>query len=207
MSTLIASILLCLLQITPEWQNAKVLLEKSFCQDIIIASKEYVHQEVDPGLIEPVRSNIYKQEAGHYQLESVKNISYFIESDGKFTPLVSSLYPEETVLTLCTVPTARNYTLRIHQNRYGFETSDYDLPLNTVIEGCIVQGCTPYVGIESIDGNTIRLSLFMVNEVKGFNHLFQISLDKKILKRDKGVISAILNAYIPTGNVKTMYDE
>lgn len=159
---------------------------------------------------EPVRldSGLYVFRKGHYLLEQMECASYYTLRDGRYMAVCDTLHPVESLRNLFSgkVPD-RDYTLDLTLRKYGFRTEEFSCPLGRVVDFCLAQGCTPYVGVESEEDGVITAVLIMVNAEYGYNHLFKIIFDTRLLGQGQGHVAATLNAYTPTHNLENLYDE
>lgn len=154
-------------------------------------AKYYVRQGIKY-IIESLNSNLYylKQKNGHYSL--ICDFKYPVES------LANLMISEEG---------SHNYILDITQNKYGYQTSHYTVPLKQWIKYCLYMGCTPYFGLESEDDKQIKASLVMENRKLAYNHVLYITFSKDQLVDKSGSIKVKLHAYVPTHNVIDIFYE
>lgn len=145
-----------------------------------------------------VGKRLYASENGYYESEAVQNTAFYIRSKGCYRPVCNSAYPAESIMTLLTGHVIdRDYRVQLLQHKYGYATSEASIPLINLIGFCIGQGCTPYVGIESIDDKTVKASLFMVNSSLGYVHTFSFDIPKKLLDSKNGILNASVYTYTP----------
>lgn len=159
---------------------------------------------------QPVRldEDLYVLRKGYYLLEQMTCEAYYTRSGERFEPVCDSLHPVESLHNLLSVGGMKSgYTLDVTLRKYGFRTEEFSCPLGRMVDFCLAQGCTPYVGIESEQQGTITAVLIMVNAEYGYNHVFKIVFDTHLLARREGRIAVTLNAYTPTHNLENLYDE
>lgn len=109
------------------------------------------------------------------------------------------------ILTTTDVP--NNYRLKVKQRTYNYTDSIFEVPLTQWISFCINEGCTPYFALISEDGNTADCELVMNNWQLGYNHVMRLKVDISDMDSRSGLITARLNAYIPTHNIKYLFKE
>lgn len=100
-----------------------------------------------------------------------------------------------------------SYMLYIEQNLYGFKTMQYTLPLTQWLAYCQAMKITTYVAVEEEREDGLKLLLIAQCRDLGFNHMMSIIVPWNFVDNRKSVLKAQLNAYIPTNNVKDLYQQ
>lgn len=179
----------------------KVELEQVFWNELIVFRPK--GKALRPDNPKRIDQNLYVSENGFYETESVQNTAFFKKSLFSWVPVCDSSFPRESVMTLLTGYTGkRKYTVHLLQHRYKFGTAETEVPLSLLLEYCMNMGCTPYVGIESAEGDTLAATLFMVNAEQGYCHTFHFKLDKALLDLDEGIFLAEAYTFTPINNLK-----
>lgn len=153
---------------------------------------------------------VYKR--GHYMIPQMTSALYYREeSQGEeigYALLEEPKYAAESLINLLSVPAlAQNYTVQITQQKYGFTSESYTLNLGRLVSFCLDNGCHPYVGIEESNEHEIVAALLMVNPDWGYNHILKVTMKKSEIGRKDGALKATINAYTPTHNLETLYDD
>lgn len=153
---------------------------------------------------------VYKR--GHYMIPQMASALYYREEkQGEeigYTLLEEPKYAAESLINLLSVPAlAQNYTVQITQQKYGFTSESYTLNLSRLVSFCLDNGCHPYVGIEESNEHEIVAALLMVNPDWGYNHILKVTMKKSEIGRKNGALKATINAYTPTHNLETLYDD
>lgn len=179
----------------------KVELEAGFWDDLLAFQPKGLN--LRPGDLQRVDRNLYVMQGGWYEDRAVQNTAFFRREHRSWMPVCSSEAPTESVITLLTgYAGQKDYTVHLLQHRYNFVTVETEMPLSHLLEYCISNGYTPYVGIESKEDDTIKATLFMVNPEAGFCHTFHFSILKSLLDEDTGVFNAEAYTYTPINNLK-----
>lgn len=117
-------------------------------------------------------------------------------------------YPIESLRNLLSTSSIQNdYIIEIKVNKYGFNQEIINIPLSQLIDFCLQDGCSPYVGIENVEDEKIAAVLTMVQSYYGYNHIFRIEFNPKTLICKSGVINSVAKIYIPTDNVSRLFGE
>lgn len=121
--------------------------------------------------------------------------------------LLESGYPAESTINLLSVPAlGREYTVELTQRMYGYSNKIFEMPLDRLIACCLAEGCRPYVGIESIDEQSVKAVCILVNSRWGYNHILNVTLPIESFDRRSGKLQAKASVYAPTHNLETLYD-
>lgn len=132
------------------------------------------------------------------------------QGDGKsiYRLLFDSRHSHESlanVLTTTDVP--NSFMLRVRQRTFNYTDSIYEVPLTQWVAYCLQTGCTPFFGIISDDGKVVDCELVMRNADLGYNHVMRLKVGVADIDRRCGLFTARLNAYIPTHNLKYLFNE
>lgn len=122
--------------------------------------------------------------------------------------LLESGHPAESTINLLSVPAlGKDYTVEITQRLYGYAGKIFDVPLDRLIACCMADGCRPYVGIEHIDEHSVTALCILVNSRWNYNHILHVTLPIDGFDRRSGKLRAKVNAFAPTHNLETLYDD
>lgn len=171
-------------------------LEKDFIQKVTAPRK--VKKREIPRNLKRVDRDLYVAENGFFEIASAQNSAFFRKKGISFQPVCESSLPVESVLTLLTGYNRRkDYAVQTSFHQYGYQTVEKTVPLEVLIEGCLEDGCVPYVGIETRNEETLVATLFMVNRSFGYSHTFQFTVSPEILDKPAGILSARAHLYTP----------
>lgn len=185
--------------------KSKIELEDEFISTVRVGSR--IEYPFCPEGYEKAGGYFYVKKGSEYCLKQVRNDSYAIKKEGKLEPLISMSYPLESILTLFTVPSAaQNLEIELHHHKYGFTEDRYVVNLADLLVSCMNAGCVPYVGIEECMADTsFPVSVFLVNETCGYNHILKVNIPVSLFKKTEGCLSADLYTYVPTHNISDLF--
>lgn len=144
----------------------------------------------------------------YYTDELNTNRYYEQDENGDFRPVYRAKYPLESIANLLTGCEIDNqYMIDIHLKKYGNKEETISVPLDRWINFCLNNGCKPYFGVISYDGNFAVCEVIMRNVAYGYNHVMKVTFDVSQLETRKGIIQARLNSYIPSSRIKYLFDE
>lgn len=181
----------------------KIALENSFIDTI---SDDAIIPLPADSCYSKLTGNLYVIDSGSYMLEDVRSATYAVLSHGHLQPLSDWNRPKESVLTMLTTPSADGeIILDIDHIKYGFEKANYKIRLSSFLSSCILAGCVPYVGIETITDEAVTVSLFLVNAGRQYNHVLKLTIPKHAIVKRRGRVTGTLHTYVPMGNVSDLY--
>lgn len=182
----------------------KIELENEFASTVQEGiSAKYPFSEAG---YEKAGGRFYMKKGTEYGTAQIRNDSYAVRKGRNMVPLLNSSYPQESVMTLFTTPSAaKNFSITIHHHKYGFVEEVFTVNLADLIASCMEAGCVPFVGIEENTRDSIKASVFLVNTTSGYNHILKVLIPVSLLKGASDYISADLYTYIPTHNISDLY--
>lgn len=153
--------------------------------------------------------DIYVLFGGNYMFKELSANRFFLKNaDGTYSPLCNTKAPRESIANLFTSNDIKNnYTLAITQKQFNYNQSTFTVPLAKWVNYYKEQGFSPYFCIISQDKTKIDCLLILHNQDMGCNHVMRIKFNPDTLVDRSGSITARLNAFVPTSNIKDLYYE
>lgn len=143
----------------------------------------------------------------HYYIPSVNTATYY-QSDSAL-PTFSDQDKWHSAANLfqgCIADISR-YTLYISQSLYGYQSVQYTLPLSQWLAYCQAMKLTVYFAVEEEREDGLRALLIAQSTDLGFNHMISLIIPDNFVNASRCIIKGTLNAYIPTQNVKDLYQK
>lgn len=147
---------------------------------------------------------------GHsYIIDELTSKRFFRRNlDGSYSPIFSDKNPKESFANLMTSNAINNeYVLKISLQKYNCKQEEFEVPLDNWLTYCISNNCVPYCSVISSSNDVIDGLVIMRNEDMGYNHVMRVQFHPSTIHDRRGVITARLNAFIPTSNIKDLYYE
>ena len=153
------------------------------------------------------RQDIYVLSGGNYTYKELSADRFFRKNaNGMFSPLCNAKAPRESIANLFTGnDIENNYTLDITHKQFNYNQSTFSVPLSKWINYYKEQGFTPYFCIVDQSKTLVECLLILRNTDMGCNHVMRIKFNTETLANRTGSISARLNAFVPTSNIKDLY--
>jgi hypothetical protein len=143
----------------------------------------------------------------NYYVTSVNTATYYSSVDK--SPTFSAQDKWHSVANLfqgCIADIGR-YTLYINQSLYGFKSVQYTLPLSQWLAYCQAMQLKVYFAVEEEREDGLKALLIAQSQDLGFNHMISLIIPDDFVEARSCVIKGTLNAYIPTQNVKELYQQ
>ena len=188
----------------------KIEIERDFLKglNLLPENMEMSHMEnpTDETVSLSSDSAYYIHKGNNYILKEINSDTYFVRDEkSRLIPLYDMKYPSETISNLFNSLLKGKFVLNITQRMYGKGMSQYAVSHEKLYAYCVRTGCQPYVGIEAMDENSVKAVVVYENDLYGYNHLLYVDVDLKVLQAGKGLIAAEIYCYIPTYNLKSLF--
>lgn len=146
----------------------------------------------------------------NYYVETLNTAAYFREdASGQIVPTFSDedKWHSAANLLLGYVKDVDDYSLYVEQNLYGFKKEQYRVTLKQWLSYCQAMKLETYFAIEEERTDGFKALLIAHSEDLGFNHMLSLIIPDDFVTNRKAVLKATFNAYIPTQNVKDLYQK
>lgn len=187
-------------------------IEKLLADELADVTSHANMQVADASQLVPMSGGVYRTNPKrHYQLEALNDCRYYRYADSGegFVPIFDSLHIEPSAINLfhfdCMANT--NYQLHIEQGLYGFKSKTFQIGLWQWIACMQQHRMTVYVAVEEELPSALKMLVVAECRELGFNHLLSVEVPKDFVSRRDAIFEAKLNAYIPTHNVKDLYQK
>lgn len=142
-----------------------------------------------------------------YQLEDVNNALYFKKDNGRFTLLVDTAFINYSATNAMQQVSRCNNPVKMEQSVYGFKTLNYTITLSQWINYCHDAGLTTYAAIEDEYDDALKVLVVAESKDLGYNHLLSFIVPRNFIQQPSAEINCKMSAFIPTHNVKNLYQQ
>ncbi len=155
-----------------------------------------------------LQGSYYIKKGNYCIIPLINNDTYYSVVDSMAQLLFAPAYPVESLANLLIsgeIPC--EFTANIRMARYGGKAEEFSVPLQSLLNYFIEEGCTPFFGLKGINPGLNRISaLFeMVNEMNGYEHLMSVSFDYSNFSSSKGEIDIRLTPYLPLQDIQSLF--
>ena len=161
--------------------------------------------------LKPLNDSVYMNDpVANYYVESLNTATYYAVSDlGDTITIFSDADRWHSAANLfqgC-IDSITDYSLYVEQNTYGFNKLRYRVRLQDWLGYCQAMKLTTYFAVEEEREDGLKGLLIAQSHDLGFNHMMSVIIPDDFVTNPKATIKAVLNAYIPTQNVKNLYQQ
>lgn len=188
----------------------KVEIEKKIKDQISGTSIRPYELIPDSDVVEISENVFQSQPVSNYYVESLNTARYYSkDSEGNLSPIFDSTQKWYSAANLFggLIPNLGGYKLYIEQNNYGFTKESYTVSFQQWIDYCKNNDITVYFAVEEEREDGLKGLLIGQSKKLGFNHMMSVIIPNNFAENPKSVFKASLNAYIPTQNVKELYQK
>ncbi len=159
--------------------------------------------------LQELGDNLFVLKGESYNISEVNGNMYFsLNEEG---------VPEEFMNPECPIPTfaniiilgngyGGNIELKVSKHEYG-KSETFTVPLESLIQYCISQGCKVYWGVEECRENLLIGTIFLYNPSEMYDHVVRVELNPQDIGADNFVVKGRASLFIPTNNVQNLFQE
>lgn len=176
-------------------------------KEAICASNARTQKPLLPeGMVE--REGLYVSEKGHFQLESLKDATYYRKTGDTFEPIFEDGHKDYSAANLFHgLVNDSDYRLYVEQSVYGMKSINYTIKLSQWLDYCHSMRLKVFFAIEEEREDGLLAIVIVHSKELGFNHMLSVVVPDDFVKRPNAVLKARLTSYIPTHNVKNLYQQ
>ena len=164
--------------------------------------------ELDIDKMIPYGKELYVVPGESYINPEISRNVYFLFRE-EFSPVWDCQYPLESMsnffILSSDIEKSTDLSLTFIKHDYG-KNENLSTCMENFMAVCENDGCVPFWGVESFDGQKLVGSLFMVNRNHEYNHIIKIECEPYKVIEGKGRVMARVNLFVPTNNTKSIFE-
>lgn len=178
-------------------------------KETISASPMRVVGKTVPENLLLLEDSIWQLKTDYLELESLNDAIYYNKVyEGDFRPVFDSAYLEYSAANLFHGLIAdMDYRMYVEQSVYGMKTINYTLSLQQWLNYCAQLGMKIYFAVEEQREDGLLAIVIAQSRELGFNHLLSVVIPDKFITDKNAVLKVRFSPYIPTHNVKDLYQK
>ncbi len=191
------------------WGKPKVQLEQTL-KDEIAGAKEFVVVKPKQDDMEvQTDSCLMSKPVENYYVKSLNTATYFCKQGDQLQPVFDSSdkWHSAANLFLGCIAQADLYNIYVEQNVYGFKKIPYTMKLSQWLAYCQAMKLKMFFTVEEEREDGLKALLIAQSDDLKFNHMLSVVIPDDFVTNPKAMLKATLNAYIPTQNVKNLYQQ
>lgn len=186
-------------------------VERKMKQDLLATPKTFIADTVFQLEVKEYQSGVFiPTNTSYSEIKELNTNTYFSKNkNSKLFPIYDSKHLAYSSANLLQgiISNCNEYKLNIYQNLYDFQHEEYTITLSQWLNYCKAMHATVYLGVEEEREDGIKVLLLVHSHDLGFHHMLSIVLPWNLVEKPKAVLKAKLNAYIPTHNIMSIYQE
>lgn len=180
-------------------------------KDSIMAARPAQREDSVPGrdTLEALpEEGVYKLQTDTFYLASLSDATYY---NNNVEPVFDAIHAEYSAANLFQglFPDA-DYRMYVEQGVYGMSTISYTITLRQWLNYCAEWGLKVYFAIEEQREDGLLALIIARSTELGFNHMLSVVIPDKLFAEPSGsdaVLKVRLNPYIPTHNLRNLYQQ
>ena len=149
--------------------------------------------------------SMLKYQSETFELESMTDAVYFNRDS---IPVFDAAHLEYSAANLFHgIIADTSYRIHVEQSVYGLTTVTYTLPFSQWLNYCAEWGLKVFFAIEEQREDGLLALVIAQSRELGFNHMLSVVIPDRFTADKDVVLKARLTPYIPTHNVKTLFQK
>ena len=157
-----------------------------------------------------LEDSIFMVKNEYLELESFNDATYYIYNkvDSTFSPYFDTAHLGYSAANLFqNLISDADYQMYVEQSVYGLKTINYTISLRQWLDYCAAWGMKVYFGVEEQREDGLLVLVIAENKDFSFNHMLSVVIPDKFVTDKKAVLKVRLTPYIPTHNVKNLFQK
>ena len=151
---------------------------------------------------------VYKCERGFFELESLRDATYYNKEGNQYAPVFDEEHKDFSASNLFHgLADDAGYQLYVEQSVYGMKTINYTIQLSQWLDYCQSMNLKVYFAIEEAREDGLLAIVIAHSRELGFSHMLSVTIPDKFITHRNTVLKARLTSYIPTHNLKSLYQQ
>lgn len=177
-------------------------------RDAVISSSVRDSAIVIPDGLQPYADGVMISKTESFELESLNDATYYSRSNGTVVPVFCDSLPAISAANLFHGLIAdSDYRMHVEQSVYGLKTVSYTISFSKWLDYCAEQGLKVFFAIEEERTDGMLAIVIAQSKELGYNHLLSVVIPDKFISDRSAVLKARMTPYIPTHNVKDLYQK
>lgn len=175
----------------------------------IVKASRYIPHVNIPDL-KQIEDSIYVLPGDTYIINSVSSDSYFTinKKTNQTKIIMDAKNPIPTIANMVVIGNGfgGNLELKISKHEYG-KSEVINIPLETFIQYNLANGCDIFWGLDNIDANILKGTIFCYNLNEGYDHIIRIEVNTSQLGSNKLTIKGYASLFVPTNNIQNLFQD
>lgn len=177
-------------------------------KEAILAAPNRISLKTVPTNLSLLEDGVWQSKTEFFELESLNDAIYYNKVGEDYKPVFESAHLEYSVANLFHgLIDDADYRMYVEQSVYGMKTINYTLSLQQWLNYCAQLGVKVFFALEEQREDGLLAIVIAQSREFGFNHLLSVVIPDKFANDKDAVLKVRLSPYIPTHNVKDLYQK
>lgn len=177
-------------------------------KEAILTAPNRISLKTVPTNLSLLEDGVWQSKTEFFELESLNDAIYYDKVGEGFIPIFDSAHLEYSAANLFHgLIDDADYRMYVEQSVYGMKTINYTLSLQQWLNYCAQLGMKVFFALEEQREDGLLAIVIAQSRELGFNHLLSVVVPDKFVNDKDAVLKVRLSPYIPTHNVKDLYQK
>lgn len=157
--------------------------------------------------LKQIEDSIYALPGNTYIINSVSSDSYFTinKKTNQAKIIMDAKNPIPTIANMVVIGNGFGGILELKISKHEYGRSEViNIPLETFIQYNLANGCDIFWGLDNIDANILKGTIFCYNINEGYDHIIRIEVNTSQLGSNKLTIKGYASLFVPTNNIQNL---
>ena len=158
--------------------------------------------------VEKLNDSIYQSKSDTLGLATLSDATYYYNVREEYHPIFDNDHLDYSAANLFhgLKPDA-DYRMFVEQSVYGMKTVNYTITLSQWLNYCAEWGLKVFFAVEEEREDGILALVIAQSRELGYHHLLSVVVPDKFVNDQNAVLKVRMTPYIPTHNVKDLYQK
>ncbi|MBR4919878.1 MAG: hypothetical protein IKZ62_00955 [Prevotella sp.] len=177
-------------------------------KDAVLSASQRTKETKAPSNLRKLNETLYMSQGDTLVLGSLSDALYYNKVQKNYQPVFDKKHLDYSAANLFhgLLPHA-DYKMYVEQSVYGMSTINYTITLNQWLNYCAEWNLKVFFAVEEEREDGILALVIAQSKELGYHHLLSVVIPDKFIEDQKAVLKVRLTPYIPTHNVKDLYQK
>ena len=177
-------------------------------KDAVLSSPQRTLSMTVPSDLIQTADNICQTRGDTLELASLTDALYYHKVRNGYQPVFEPRHPDYSAANLFHgLISDRDYRMHVEQSAYGMKKISYTLSLSQWLNYCAEWGLKVFFAVEEQREDGLLALVIAQSREFGFNHMLSVVIPDKYINDRKAALKVRLTPYIPTTNVRNLFQE
>ena len=177
-------------------------------KDAVLAAPQRTKDLNVPANLEKISESLYKTKSDTLNLASLTDAIYFNKVNEDYYPVFDNSHLDYSAANLFHgLISNADYRMYVEQSVYGMTAINYTISLSQWLNYCAEWDLKVFFAVEEEREDGVLALVIAQSKELGYHHLLSVVIPDKFVTNRNAVLKVKLTPYIPTHNVKNLYQQ